>query len=337
MADTPVFRRLALVATVLTLCVVVLGAYVRLSDAGLGCPDWPGCYGHLDVPESHSQINAANQAFPHRPVQPAKAWKEMIHRYFAGTLGLLILALAWLAWRNRRDPDQQRVLPWVLVVLVVFQALLGRWTVTLQLKPAIVMSHLLGGLTTLALLWWVTLRQGRYWQRPLTAPELRLRSWALLGLVILVVQVALGGWTSANYAALACGADFPTCQTQWWPHMNFHAGFTLWHHQDIDYQYGVLNNPARVAIQMVHRLGALVVLLYIGTLSWQVVRRATHVTLRVVGGVLALLLVVQIGLGISNVVYSLPLPVAVAHNGVAALLLLSMVTLNHVLRPRESG
>jgi cytochrome c oxidase assembly protein subunit 15 len=187
-----VFHRLAWAALVLTFGVVVLGAYVRLSDAGLGCPDWPGCYGRqLDIPDQAQQIAEANAAYPHRPVEPAKAWKEMIHRYGAGTLGLLVLVLAALAWRNRRDPAQPVALPLVLLGLIGFQSLLGMWTVTWQLKPIVVMGHLLGGLTTLGLLAWLVLRQGR--RDPLAlnpssrqeAEGAELRRYALLGLALL--------------------------------------------------------------------------------------------------------------------------------------------------------
>lgn len=329
------FRRLALVATLLTLCVVVLGAYVRLSDAGLGCPDWPGCYGQIDVPRTAEQIAAANAAFPERPVEVDKAWKEMIHRYLAATLGLLIIALVGLAWRNRRDPDQKIVLPLALLALVIFQGVLGMWTVTWQLKPAVVLAHLMGGLTTLGLLWWLTLRQSRWAETPLDPGERGLRIWALLGLVVVGIQIALGGWTSTNYAALAC-TDFPTCHTQWWPEMDFREGFTLWHGLGVNYEFGVLDSAARVAIHMVHRLGALVVLVYIAWLAWQTLRRARSGVLRAVGGLLALLLAVQLALGIGNVVLGLPLMVAVAHNAGAALLVLVLVTLNHLLRPGES-
>ncbi|MCP5425191.1 MAG: COX15/CtaA family protein [Gammaproteobacteria bacterium] len=331
---TTLFRRISLLAALLALGVVVLGAYVRLSDAGLGCPDWPGCYGHLvGVPESDQHVDQANAAYPDRPVEAPKAWKEMIHRYFAGTLGLLVLSLAIIAWRHRNESGQPVVLPLLLVGLIVFQALLGMWTVTLLLKPVIVMAHLLGGLTTLALLWWLVLRQGFL---P-TADEDAdwLRPWALLALILVVAQIALGGWTSANYAALAC-PDFPTCQTAWWPPMDFKEAFILWRGLGISYEGGVLDNDARVAIHVMHRIGALVVFLYLGWLVWRVISMARDRVLRGVGFVVGVLLLTQISLGIANVVLTLPLPVAVAHNAGAALLLLAVVTLNHTLYPRKT-
>jgi cytochrome c oxidase assembly protein subunit 15 len=223
------FHRLAWAALTLTLVVVLLGAYVRLSGAGLGCPDWPGCYGRLlDLPDEAQQIAEANAAYPHRPVEPAKARKEMVHRYCAGLLGVLVLTLAALAWRNRRDPAQPLALPLALLGLIIFQSLLGMWTVTWQLKPVVVMGHLLGGLATLGLLAWLVLRQGHYGQGGRAVDVQGLRKPALLGLALLVVQIALGGWTSANYAALAC-PDFPTCQTRigsrrW----SFGEAFRLW-------------------------------------------------------------------------------------------------------------
>lgn len=325
------FRRVALLATVLALCVVVLGAYVRLSDAGLGCPDWPGCYGRLAVPAAPEHVAAAERAFPERPVEAAKAWKEMVHRYLASGLGLLIIVMAALAVRNRQRAGQQTGLPLFLVALVVFQGMLGMWTVTLLLKPLIVMGHLFGGMATLSLLWWVWLRDRRAWAPPgRVDPGLRL--WALLALVVVALQIALGGWTSSNYAALAC-TEFPACHGgEWWPAMDFREAFVLWRGIGVNYEFGVLEHPARAAIHMTHRLGALVVAVMVGALAVRLLRDRAR-RLRASGFLLAALLLVQLGLGIANVLLSLPLPIAVAHNGVAALLLLATVLLNHQLRP----
>ncbi|MBK8537754.1 MAG: COX15/CtaA family protein [Candidatus Competibacteraceae bacterium] len=334
--QTTTFYRVAWAALALTFVVVILGAYVRLSDAGLGCPDWPGCYGQLlDVPDQAAQIAEANSAYPHRPVEPAKAWKEMIHRYCAGTLGLLILALAVLAWRGRRQTDQPVTLPLVLLGLIIFQSMLGMWTVTWQLKPVVVMAHLLGGLTTLSLLVWLLLGQHNNRKLLVTVESRALRSYALLGLALLVGQIALGGWTSANYAALAC-PDFPTCQSQWWPPLDFREAFTPWRGLGRSYEGGVLANDARVTIHIMHRIGALIVALYLGWLSWRLVATTRNRTLQLAGGASAVLLIVQLGLGIANVMLHLPLPVAVAHTGGAALLLLSLVTLNHLLLPEST-
>jgi len=321
--------RLNFATLCLTFAVITLGAFVRLSDAGLGCPDWPGCYGHLDVPTAQADVAAANERFAHRPVEAPKAWKEMIHRYAAGTLGLLILAMALWALRRSDNPHQQRALPWVLLVLVIFQALLGMWTVTLLLKPLIVTAHLLGGMATFALLGWCLFRQGPMFAGYRAVARGGLRMAAGITLVVLIVQIFLGAWTSTNYAALAC-PDFPTCQTYWWPPTDFPTAFTLWHGLGINYEYGILDSIPRATIHWTHRIGALVttlVMLVLVALLWRQSRTDRR------WGKLALalpvVLVLQVSLGISVVVFHLPLPVAVAHNGGAALLLLVVMAINH--------
>ena len=315
--------RLARIGTLLALLVVVIGAWVRLTDAGLGCPDWPGCYGQLVVTESTRE---AAEAFPERPLDMGKAWREMIHRYLATGLGLLCLIMAGVAWANRRDPEQPTRLAYVLLALVIFQGLLGMWTVTLLLQPVIVMAHLLGGLATLGLLFWLgewrrVLSSGNGLRQPEHAAHAASPGLARAGiaaLLILLVQIALGGWTSANYAALAC-PDFPTCQTRWWPPVtDFREGFVLWRELGVDYEGGVLDNPARVAIHFSHRLGAIAATAILGLLGWLMVRRPR---LRPALGI-------QLILGASIIVYGVPLAVAVAHNGVAALLLLAVLNAN---------
>lgn len=320
------FRRIALAAAILAFCVIVLGAWVRLSAAGLGCPDWPGCYGHLTVDEAARNADAINQAFPHRPFEYAKAIKEMVHRYFASTLGLLILVLAGFAIWNRQDPEQPVKLPIALVGLVILQGLLGMWTVTLLLKPLIVVLHLLGGLTTFSLLAWMAMR------KPIAAPNARwLRTFAVAGLVVLAFQIALGGWTSSNYAALAC-PDFPTCQNSYWPHMDAKDAFVLWRGLGIDYEGGVLDHPARVAIHFVHRLGAMAAGLTLALLAFFAFRFGTSDGVRRSAIVLAVLLIVQLIVGPMMVMRGLPLPLATAHNGMAALLLWGVLRLNRQLR-----
>jgi cytochrome c oxidase assembly protein subunit 15 len=323
---------LAAFAAVLAFVVITFGAYVRLSDAGLGCPDWPGCYGQLAVPESKEAIAQANAAYPQRQLEPAKAWKEMSHRYLASGLGMLILLLAGLAWRYRSS-GLPVILPTVLVGLVVFQGLLGMWTVTLLVKPLIVTAHLVGGLLTLALLWWLVLRMGRLFVTPVNPPFAKMRPWIVLGLVLLGVQILLGGWTSTNYAAAAC-VEFPTCYAgMWWPPTDFHQAFTLWRGLGINYEFGVLENPARTAIHLTHRIGAVVVFVYLLVVSVQVMQRARSVIHASIGAVLHLLLLAQVGLGIAVVLNYRQLTVAVAHNGGAALLLLVLLTLLHLLKP----
>lgn len=327
------FFRMSLGAACLTLVVVLLGAWVRLEDAGLGCPDWPGCYGMLlGVPQTDEAIAAANTAYPERAVEVGKAWKEMIHRYAAGTLGILVIILAAVALRRRREASHPLGLPLLLVGLIVVQSILGMWTVTWQLKPLVVTLHLLGGMTTAALLWWLSLRQGHL-LRPDPGPAARpLRTWTLAALVVVGLQIALGGWVSTNYAALAC-TDFPTCHGAWLPDADYAQGFTIWHGLGVDYEFGILDHPARVAIQYVHRLGAVVTALTVLTLAISVWRRAPGTLSVRVAVAMAILVVLQWVLGIGNVLMSLPLPLAVAHNGGALLLLLSVVTLYHSLRP----
>jgi heme a synthase len=318
------FRRLALAGVVLTFAVVVLGAWVRLSAAGLGCPDWPGCYGHLSVDDAARNVDAINEAFPHRPFEYHKAIKEMVHRYFASTLGLLILALAGLAIANRRDPQQPVVLPIALVALVIFQGLLGMWTVTLLLKPLIVVLHLLGGLATLSLLAWLAFASAAGGTQTRNVPTLKRITVAALA--VLALQIALGGWTSSNYAALAC-PDFPTCQNSLWPQMDVKDAFILWRGLGIDYEGGVLDHPARVAIHFVHRLGAVLAALVLGFASIAAIRLGPTRGVRIAGAVLGVVLVCQLILGPVMVMRALPLTLATAHNGVAALLLLSVVAL----------
>jgi cytochrome c oxidase assembly protein subunit 15 len=317
------FRRLCLLATLVALCVIVLGAWVRLSHAGLGCPDWPGCYGHLTVEQALENADRANAAYPDRPLEADKALKEMIHRYLATALGLLILGIAAVAYANRRDPAQPLRLPGFLVALVVFQGLLGMWTVTLLLKPLVVTAHLVGGLSTMALLWWLALRVDRS-TRP--SGERGLRRLAVLGLAVLGLQIVLGGWVSTNYSALAC-PDFPTCQKSFWPQMDFSDAFVLWRGLGIDYEGGVLDHPARVAIHYTHRLWGVVTAITLGFLAWRAVRTGQSRAVRVAGAALALLLVVQWTVGPVMVMKALPLELATAHNGVAALLVLAIVAL----------
>lgn len=327
------FFRISLAACALALFVVVLGAYVRLSDAGLGCPDWPGCYGTLIAPSTLNDVNAANQAFPERPFEADKAWKEMIHRYFASTLGLLILAMAGIAIKRRKEPGQQLTLPLILVVVVCFQGALGMWTVTLLLKPAIVTLHLLGGMLTLALLFWAMLSH-----RHQPSSEIRvtknIKRWALLALVVVYCQIALGGWTSTNYVALHCW-DLPTCQEQWWPKTNFSEGFTIWRELGIDYEGGTLSLEAGTAVHLTHRMGALVTLLIVGSFSLYLFRfsvRSNNKLARKLAMILIIALSVQITLGLLNIVLVLPTAIAVAHNGGAAILLLTLVAINRKLR-----
>jgi heme a synthase len=369
--------RLAWFAALFAFCVVMFGAFVRLSNAGLSCPDWPTCYGEVTWPTHAHEIARADQAFPGRPVETHKAWREQFHRMIAGTLGVMVLLLALLAAWTRPwarwalggaalaaaigvalymggehvfstflaalaialplavAARLQRPAPWriavVALAVIIFQAMLGMWTVTLLLKPIVVMGHLMGGMTTFALLAYVALRI-----TPIGAEDDRhrpLRRWLALAIVLLAAQIALGGWTSSNYAALACGygdAAFPKCQAQWWPTMDFHQGFVLWREIGVNYEGGVLDAAARTAIQMAHRIGALVVTVYLLWLAWRV--RARGLGRFALAIVLALC--AQVALGISNVHFGLPLPVATAHNGMAALLLFTLLATLARTQPR---
>jgi heme a synthase len=313
------FRRLALAGAMLAFAVVVLGAWVRLTAAGLGCPDWPGCYGHV-FPQLGQEGGAGF----------AKALHEMIHRYFASALGAIITGLLFFALINRRDPAQPRAIPAALLVIVCVQGALGALTVTLLLTPLIVTAHLLGGLTTLGLLFWLSLTPAR---AELSAAERQLRGFAVAALGVLVAQVALGGWTSTNYAAIAC-PDFPTCQGSWWPPMEYSDAFRLSHGLGIDYEGGILAHPARVAIHFTHRLGALVTGLALLTLAFFSWRRAGSRRLKVAAALLALAVCLQIALGIATVRFGVPLALATLHNAGAALLLLGLVNLLRTLWPR---
>jgi cytochrome c oxidase assembly protein subunit 15 len=320
------FDRLVLCAACLALCVVILGAYVRLSDAGLGCPDWPGCYGQLTVPHAAT----AQQAFPGKPLEAYKAWKEMGHRYFAGTLGLLILGVCVVAWRGRGSIEGSPVLSTVLLGLVLFQAALGMWTVTLLLKPVIVSLHLLGGMATLALLTWLAASR---WLPSSRSANANLQPWALLGLLVVAGQIALGGWTSSNYAALAC-TDFPTCQGVWWPQADFTHAFHLVRDLGTNADGSQLSSASLTAIHLAHRMGALVTFLYLGWFGSRLLREPG---LAIWGKLLLGLLLGQVGLGVGNVLFSLPLPLAVAHNAGAAMLLVTLAVINSTyIRGRQS-
>jgi len=326
---TSSLHKLVVVAAIVAFAVIVLGAYVRLSHAGLGCPDWPGCYGQLTWPDEPHELSRAAQTFPERPVETHKAWKEMAHRYLAGMLVLLVVAINFLTWKAANRGKGLRALAAVLLAMILFQAALGMWTVTLKLLPLVVMGHLLGGLATFSLLLWLAWRSGGSGAESGSLAPFRFA--VLSGLAVLVLQLALGGWTSANYAALAC-PDFPTCQGSMWPDADFEEGFVLWRAIGVDYEGGVLDMQARVAIHLVHRLGALITFLVLGVLALRLIRSRA---VRQDGLVLGALLLAQVILGIQNVLLQLPLINAVAHNGMGALLLAMMLWLTYrsALRP----
>jgi cytochrome c oxidase assembly protein subunit 15 len=338
-------RRLSIGGVVLCFAVVVLGAYVRLSAAGLGCPDWPGCYGHI-TPIGAEHSAATDAAYSARPLVPGKAWREMFHRYAAGALGLVILALTALAISARRTRLVGIGFALALFATVIVQGILGMLTVTWQLKPLIVTLHLLFGLTTLALLWWLTLSlplsswgdaslrsAGRAVQGGGASPINSARQLATIGLIALTLQIALGGWTSSNYAALAC-PDLPTCQHAWWPHSDYRNAFVLWRGLNIDYEGGVLDNPARVAIHLTHRLGALVASVALTCAAVFVLRQRGLSKLRPRAWALLAALALQLAIGASMVLKAFPLWLATLHTAGAALLLLATLALLRSLSAR---
>lgn len=320
--------RLAAFATCFAIAVVVLGAFTRLVDAGLGCPDWPTCYGHLWAPQTDVEIDQANAAYPELPVDLEKTWPEMVHRYLASTLGLLIIALVAVSIRYRRYPGQPLKLPLLLLALVIMQGAFGAWTVTLRLWPQVVTAHLLGGFLTFSLLWLLTLRLGG--SQPIKLFSLQQRALpqglAAFALIVVVLQIFLGGWVTSNYAALAC-PDFPLCQSQLLPQTNFAAGFDLAHPIGPNYLGGHLDIPSRTAIHLAHRIGALVVTVVV---LWLVIRLFKSRFSTMATGLL-LMLIIQLSLGVSNVVFGLPLLIAVLHNLFGALLLATLVTVNYEL------
>ena len=332
LASFTLFKRVALFATILALCVVVLGAYVRLSDAGLGCPDWPGCYGTLTVPESQSAIASAQVAYPDKPIETHKAWKEMAHRYVAGTLGLLVLALFVLGWRAKERINVSPLLPTALLFIIGFQAMLGMWTVTLLLKPVIVSSHLMGGMTTLAILTWISHRHFGSFSKRMVESSIE-RFWVRGALFVIFAQIFLGGWTSSNYAALAC-TDFPTCHGEWMPDMDFASAFHWVRELGQNAAGKPLELSAFTAIQWTHRLGALITFIYLSTLGVMLIKNSR---LKAFGVLLFALLLMQISLGIANLVLHLPLALAVGHNMGAALLLMTIVIINSKITELSKG
>ncbi|VVD60646.1 cytochrome C oxidase subunit I [Pandoraea horticolens] len=331
--DANKYRKLAWVTTFLTLDLIMFGGFTRLTDSGLGCPDWPGCYGTSSPFAAHADIHAAQSLLPTGPVTFVKAWIEMIHRYFAMSVGVLIIVLMVMAWVKRRELKQS---PWFatwLFILVCVQGAFGAWTVTMRLQPVIVTTHLMLALTLLGSLGWLASRQMSQTSVAADPGALRWRWAALIGLALLVFQIALGGWVSTNYAVLAC-TDFPTCQGQWVPPMDFHNGFKLWRELGKTAGGEVIPMDALVAIHWVHRTFAVAVVLY---LAWLATRLRHHAALRKPSMLVLILVFVQFATGLSNIVFQWPLLNAIAHNGGAAVLLLLLVMLNYRIRAARTA
>jgi cytochrome c oxidase assembly protein subunit 15 len=333
-ADDDKFRKLVWLTTFLTLDLVMFGGFTRLTDSGLGCPDWPGCYGTSSPFIAHAAITAAHQAMPTGPVSIGKAWIEMIHRYFAMAIGVLIIAQVLIAWTARFKRRPLRVSPWwptAILMLIVVQGAFGAWTVTMKLQPVIVTTHLLLGLALLGSLGWLAARQ-----TPIPAIDPAAARWlpaALVGLLLLVFQIALGGWVSTNYAVLAC-TDFPLCNGAWIPPMNFEHGFHLWRALGMTGDGDVISQDALVAIHWTHRTFAVVVVLY---MLWLAAKLRRFESLRKPANGIMLVIVAQFLTGLSNILLQWPLPIAVAHNGGAAILLLLLVMVNFRISSSRPG
>ncbi len=400
MFNTPERRlksfNLALVATIFAVFVLGLGAFTRLADAGLGCPDWPTCYGHVLWPNSAEEVHSANQAFPDTPVEHDKTWPEMVHRYLAESLGLLVIGIFAVAVRVRKEEQPVKLvstllglnialtivtiivgvtaepyavgsvaltmlsllylalykrpsvstqpfkLPAFILAIIILQGLFGMWTVTWKLWPQVVTSHLLGGFTTFSLLWLLTLRlNNSHWNVANTHYQKlkSFRRWVIAGLVIVFMQIALGGWTTSNYAAVAC-PDLPTCQGQWLPEMNFSQGFNITQAIGPNYLGGTMDNESRIAIHYMHRIGAIITSLYLLMIIYVFSKKIAIPETRNMAKVISAVLLLQLSLGLANIIFHFPVAVAVAHNLVGALLLVTMVTVTHrvlTVKSRSAG
>ncbi|MGQ3888087.1 COX15/CtaA family protein [Legionella sp. CNM-1927-20] len=320
------------IAVVLALMVVMLGAYTRLTNAGLGCPDWPGCYGHLVLPSAKQELTKAQLQYPEMPIESNKAWTEMVHRYAAGLLALFIFTIGFYNLRLLyKDRAQAKLLPIILMLLVLFQAALGMWTVTLKLLPIVVMAHLLGGILIFSLLLRLRIQLSH---PPTSSQQLLLwHFWISLGVGLIFCQIALGGWVSANYAGIAC-IGFPQCNGQWLPPLHLAEGFYLFSPVGANYQGGLLENEVRITIQFIHRLGALIVAIYMISLAALILWQVKDKAMRALAALIILLIFIQITLGALNVIYLLPLSIAVAHNGIAALLLATSLSMFYFTQRR---
>lgn len=321
MANLRRIQLIALLGFFLALSVVGLGAWTRLVDAGLGCPDWPGCYGYAIFPMSEAEISLANELYPERKFELAKAVPEVVHRYFAGSLGLLIIGLFLYAVLSKPRNSFIVKITATMTALVLFQSLLGYFTVSLKLWPQVVSMHLLGGFatTTLIFLTYLKLREINLGQIDYFSISNSTMRFLNIAFPVLVVQIILGVWLSSNYAALAC-PDFPLCKGQILPDADYVKGLNFAQRIGPDYLGGQLDHQSRVAIHLIHRFGALIVTLYFLFLAYLFAKEKNYF----ISGLIASLLFLQLVLGVSNIVYRLPLYVAIAHNLGALFLLLGL-------------
>ncbi|WP_305821037.1 COX15/CtaA family protein [Massilia brevitalea] len=334
-SDANKYRKLVWVMAFLTFDLIVFGGFTRLTDSGLGCPDWPGCYGAANPFIAHEQIAAAEALMPTGPVTKVKAWIEMIHRYLAMGIGVLIMALMFQSirqWRKTKLDAFKPAMPVALFLFVCVQGAFGAWTVTLKLQPVIVTIHLLLGMALLAMLVWLGGREDYLMKPPAPSRDhvrLRnLRTLALVAAAVLVVQIALGGWVSTNYATLACD-EFPLCDGQFIPEMDFEHGFTLWRELGKTAAGHYLQFSALVAIHWVHRNFAVVVTVVLGLAAWRAMRQPQ---LRKTGKLIAAILLTQLFTGVATVFFDFPLAIAVLHNAGAALLVLTVTMLNYKVK-----
>ncbi len=325
------FKKITLFTTIMAFCLIVLGAYVRLSDAGLGCPDWPGCFGTLTVPESQMAIEKAQHTFPDQIIENGKAWKEMAHRYVAGILGLLILTIGVLAHKNKKSLKVNILVPYSLLALVFFQAMLGMLTVTLLLKPIIVSAHLIGGMTTLAILTYISYEHFNK-NSKLTLKKDIIFYMTRFSLILIFIQIFLGGWTSTNYAGLAC-TDFPTCHGEWIPNMDLKNGFNIFRNLGQTFEGAPISLDALQAIQWIHRIGAVTVIIYFSYLSFTLMK---YKQLRFESMLLLALIASQFVIGIANLMLHLPMVLAVSHNLIAALLVIIMTVINTKIKKQHA-
>ncbi len=325
------YRRIVFLTWFLTLDLIMFGAFVRLTDSGLGCPDWPGCYGSVTPIGALDNIREAAKAMPDGPVTLPKAWIEMIHRYVGALLGFLIILIAVQGWRNRTALGYSPKLAVVTLVAVCIQGAFGAWTVTHQLMPAVVTAHLFGGMSLLALMTWLAARERQY-HHPSPA-TFKYRAWAIAGLVLLAVQIVLGGWVSTNYAALAC-MDFPTCHGSWIPEMDLRNGFSVVRGLGEMPSGEMISQTALTGIHWVHRNFAFVVFAVLGTLAWKLLAEpGTRGPARLV----LILLGAQLLTGLTTIFFHWPLLIAVLHNGGAAGLVLATVTIVYRLSVRSGS
>tara|TARA_B100001996_G_scaffold380919_1_gene369331 strand:- start:4914 stop:5909 length:996 start_codon:yes stop_codon:yes gene_type:complete len=314
-------RNLSFFGAIFTLVVISIGAWVRLTYAGLGCPDWPGCYGILGTPDTMSEIAKAKELYPNAIIDSGKAWREMLHRYLAGMLGLYVFFISFLTFKYVKNINIY--LPISLVLLIIIQSLLGMLTVTELVKPTIVTMHLLFGMITASLLLWNGLKISE--QKGLHNKPINI--YILICALALTLQIILGGWTSTNYASLAC-TDFPKCTEEWWPSdMNFIEGFTIINLPDVNYETNQIDYKSKLAIHFTHRLGALILtFLFIGLFLYLFIIQ-NSIILKKIGIFVLVFFVIQILLGISNILFSLPITIAVMHTVNACILLMSMIIL----------